>query len=35
VYRYANADFKLIHNIRFADDDIMNEMLLVIATGRK
>ena len=35
MYRSANTDFKRIHNIRFADDDIMDEMLLVIATGRK
>ncbi|GAM09269.1 putative methyltransferase YcgJ [Geobacter sp. OR-1] len=35
LYRSASAEFKQIHNIRFTDDDILDEMLLVIATGRK
>ncbi|MDA8428456.1 MAG: class I SAM-dependent methyltransferase [Geobacteraceae bacterium] len=35
LYRTADEDFKEIHEIRFVDDDIMDEMLLVIATARK
>jgi len=35
LYRSADSEFKRIHNIRFNGDDIMDEMLLVIATGRK
>jgi ubiquinone/menaquinone biosynthesis C-methylase UbiE len=35
LYRTADDAFKEIHEIRFEDDDIMDEMLLVIATGRK
>jgi ubiquinone/menaquinone biosynthesis C-methylase UbiE len=35
LYRSASADFKRIHNIRFTNNDIMDEMLLVIATGKK
>jgi ubiquinone/menaquinone biosynthesis C-methylase UbiE len=35
LYRTADEDFKDIHDIRFTDDDIMDEMLLVIATARK
>jgi len=35
LYRSADEDFKEIHDIRFEGDDIMDEMLLVIATGRK
>jgi ubiquinone/menaquinone biosynthesis C-methylase UbiE len=35
LYRSASAEFKQIHNIRFNDDDILDEMLLVIATGKK
>ncbi|NVN97710.1 MAG: methyltransferase domain-containing protein [Geobacteraceae bacterium] len=35
LYRTADEGFKEIHDIRFTDDDIIDEMLLVIATGRK
>jgi ubiquinone/menaquinone biosynthesis C-methylase UbiE len=35
LYRTADEDFKEIHDIRFVDDDIMDEMLLVIATATK
>lgn len=35
LYRAAGEGFKEIHDIRFIDDDIMDEMLLVIATGKK
>lgn len=35
LYRSADDAFKKIHNIRFTADDIMDDMLLVIATGRK
>lgn len=35
LYRTADDAFKEIHDIRFVDDDIMDEMLLVIATGTK
>lgn len=35
LYRTADEGFKEIHDIRFTADDIMDEMLLVIATGRK
>lgn len=35
LYRSADEGFKEIHDIRFTDDDILDEMLLVIATGRK
>jgi hypothetical protein len=35
LYRTADEAFKEIHDIRFVDDDIMDDMLLVIATGRK
>jgi len=35
LYRTADKEFKQTHNIRFIADDIMDEMLLVIATGRK
>jgi ubiquinone/menaquinone biosynthesis C-methylase UbiE len=34
-YRTADEDFKEIHDIRFEGDDIMDEMLMVIAVGRK
>jgi ubiquinone/menaquinone biosynthesis C-methylase UbiE len=35
LYRTADEGFKEIHDIRFTDDDIIDEMLLVIATGTK
>lgn len=35
LYRSADEDFMEIHDVRFVADDIMDEMLLVIATGRK
>ena len=35
LYRSADEDFKEIHDIRFEGDDVMDEMLLVIATARK
>lgn len=35
LYRTADDAFKEIHDIRFEDDDIMDEMLLVIAQGKK
>jgi ubiquinone/menaquinone biosynthesis C-methylase UbiE len=35
LYRSADADFKQIHNVRFTDDDIFDDMLLVIATAEK
>jgi len=35
LYRTADEGFKEIHDIRFTDDDIIDEMLLVITTGRK
>jgi ubiquinone/menaquinone biosynthesis C-methylase UbiE len=35
LYRTADDGFKEIHDIRFEDDDIMDEMLMVIAVGRK
>ena len=35
LYRAADDEFMQIHNIRFTADDIMDDMLLVIATGRK
>jgi len=35
LYRSADDEFKRIHNIRFIGNDIMDEMLLVIAKGRK
>jgi len=35
LYRAANEEYKRIHDIRFTADDIMDRMLLVIATGRK
>lgn len=35
LYRTADEGFKEIHDIRFTDDDIIDEMLLVIATGKK
>jgi ubiquinone/menaquinone biosynthesis C-methylase UbiE len=35
LYRSSGADFKQIHNVRFVDDDIFDDMLLVIATGIK
>jgi ubiquinone/menaquinone biosynthesis C-methylase UbiE len=35
LYRTADEDFKEIHDIRFEGDDIMDEMLLVIATATK
>jgi ubiquinone/menaquinone biosynthesis C-methylase UbiE len=35
LYRSADDEFKRIHNIRFIQNDIMDEMLLVIAKGRK
>ena len=35
LYRTADEDFKEIHEIRFEGDDIMDEMLMVIAVGRK
>ncbi|MDD2366999.1 MAG: class I SAM-dependent methyltransferase [Desulfuromonadaceae bacterium] len=34
-YRSADDEFKKIHNVRFTDDDILDEMLLVIATAVK
>ena len=35
LYRTADEDFKEIHEIRFEGDDIMDEMLMVNAVGRK
>ncbi len=35
LYRSADEEFKRIHNIRFTSDDILDDMLLVLATGRK
>jgi DNA gyrase subunit B len=35
LYRDADPEFKRIHNVRFTDDDILDEMLLVIAKARK
>jgi len=35
LYRTADEGFKRTHNIRFTEDDIMDEMLLVIARGTK
>jgi len=35
LYRTADEEYRRIHNIRFTADDIMDEMLLVIATGKK
>jgi ubiquinone/menaquinone biosynthesis C-methylase UbiE len=35
LYRSAGEEFRQIHNVRFTDDDILDDMLLVIATGRK
>lgn len=35
LYRDADADFKRIHNVRFTDNDILDDMLLVIAKGKK
>lgn len=35
LYRSADPEFRRIHNIRFTDTDIKDEMLLVIATGKK
>ena len=35
LYRSADDEFKQIHKIRFTAEDIMDEMLLVIATGKK
>jgi ubiquinone/menaquinone biosynthesis C-methylase UbiE len=35
LYRTADDDYKKTHNIRFTDDDIFDDMLLVIATARK
>jgi len=35
LYRAADGEFKRIHNVRFTDDDILDNMLLVIAIARK
>jgi len=35
LYRSADEEFRKIHNVRFTDDDIRDDMLLVIAKGRK
>lgn len=35
LYRSADEEFKRIHNVRFTATDILDDMLLVIATGRK
>jgi len=35
LYRSADEGFRRLHNVRFIEDDIMDEMLLVIATGMK
>jgi DNA gyrase subunit B len=35
LYHAADEEFKKIHNVRFANDDILDDMLLVIALGRK
>ncbi|HZV82486.1 MAG TPA: class I SAM-dependent methyltransferase [Geobacteraceae bacterium] len=35
LYHSADGEFKRIHNIRFMSDDILDNMLLVIATGEK
>jgi ubiquinone/menaquinone biosynthesis C-methylase UbiE len=35
LYRSASDEFKQLHNVRFSADDIMDDMLLVIAKGRK
>jgi DNA gyrase subunit B len=35
LYRSSSAEFRRIHNIRFTADDILDDMLLVIAVGRK
>lgn len=35
LYRSAEPEFKRIHNVRFTDDDILDDMLLVIAIARK
>lgn len=35
LYRSADEEFRKTHNVRFTADDIFDDMLLVIATGRK
>jgi ubiquinone/menaquinone biosynthesis C-methylase UbiE len=35
LYLAADEEFKKIHNVRFTDSDIRDDMLLVIAKGRK
>jgi ubiquinone/menaquinone biosynthesis C-methylase UbiE len=35
LYFLSDEEFKRIHNVRFTDDDIFDDMLLVIATARK
>jgi ubiquinone/menaquinone biosynthesis C-methylase UbiE len=35
LYRTADEQYRKTHNIRFTADDIMDDMLLVIATGKK
>jgi ubiquinone/menaquinone biosynthesis C-methylase UbiE len=35
LYRTADEEFRKIHNVRFTEDDIRDDMLLVIAKGRK
>ncbi len=35
LYRSADEAFKQIHHVRFADGDILDDMLLMIATGKK
>jgi len=35
LYLGADADFKRIHNVRFTSDDILDDMLLVIAKAKK
>lgn len=35
LYRTADENFLAIHNVRFTSDDIFDDMLLVIAKGRK
>jgi ubiquinone/menaquinone biosynthesis C-methylase UbiE len=35
LYNAADAEFKKIHNVRFTYDDILDDMLLVIALGKK
>ncbi len=35
LYRVADEEFRKVHNIRFAEGDIIDDMLLVIAMGEK